>query len=330
MRILYLPNAYSQQRQREKKANIYPIRMAMEAEWHKKHGDDVYWNNNDYPNIEKFYDKVIYEPEGIPFLDLPHADREFTRFWEFQNNGNFKHLPGTYILSANGCWHGKCTFCVEQKEKWEVRSPANVISEIEECKKLGIREIFDDSGTFPGGDWLQDFCFKARRTKLKFGCNMRMVDADFELMEWAGFRMLLFGLESANQKTLDTIQKGTKVEDVKYIIKAAKAGLEPHIAVIFGWPNETEEDATRTLSLVHSLLRKGYAKTAQASFLQPLHSSDAAPNLSHRKYVKQIYNVAYSPEFWFNKLKDVHSLDDLRYLAKQIKVGINGIQKSNR
>jgi len=43
MRILYQPNCYSQQRQREKKANIYPVLMAMEAEKYRQEGHEVIW-----------------------------------------------------------------------------------------------------------------------------------------------------------------------------------------------------------------------------------------------------------------------------------------------
>ena len=65
------------------------------------------------------YDRVISEPDGIPFRKLPPPDRELTdaKNPKYQNNGNFKYLPGTYMLSAGGCWHGKCTFCVEKNEQ---------------------------------------------------------------------------------------------------------------------------------------------------------------------------------------------------------------------
>jgi len=73
MRILYLPNSYSQQRQREKPANIYPVRMAMEAEWYRKQGHEVYWLSSDYNDswishnrtywLTQKWDKVIQEPD---------------------------------------------------------------------------------------------------------------------------------------------------------------------------------------------------------------------------------------------------------------------------
>ena len=294
----------------------------MEAEWHVQHGDTVAWNR---PDLQRYTDLIITEPEGIPFLELPAPNRFLTQAFDpkYQNNGNFKYRPGTYILSASGCWHGQCSFCVEKKEKWQVREVSAVIDEIEHCTKLGFREIFDDSATFPTGEWLTEFVRRLRWQFVQFSCNMRMVDLDYGMLKHAGFRMLLFGLESANQKTLDKINKGVKVEDYKYIVKAAKAGLEPHIAVMFGYPWESDEDAVNTLSIVWWLLKKGYAKTAQSSFYT---TPDDQANHSHKRYVKAIYKVARSPEFWFNKIRDIHNAEDLKYLWRGIKEGL-GIRK---
>jgi len=173
-------------------------------------------------------------------------------------------------------------------------------------------------------DFLSEF-FKERNKRLwdlRLGCNMRMVDVDYFRMAQAGFRMVLFGLESANQATLDKINKGVRVDDYKYIIKAAKAGLEPHVAVMFGYPWERDCDALETLRLVHWLLKKGYAKTAQASFYIPPDSKNIP---SHNRYIKHIYRVARSPEFWLNKLRDIHDMDDLKYLWRQIKEGMKNV-----
>jgi anaerobic magnesium-protoporphyrin IX monomethyl ester cyclase len=330
MRILYLPNEYSQQRQREKKRKIYPILMAMEAEWYREQGEHYVDFDPDerfsYPN--GFFDKIITEPEGLDFLSLPKPDRVFTRAMDkkYQSNGNFKYTPGTYIQSASGCWWGKCSFCVEKDKPYIVRSVNDVLQEINECQALGFREVFDDSATFPTGKWLEEFCqWRKGIIFPKISCNMRLVDVDYKMMKDAGFRMLLFGVESANQETLDRINKGVKVEDIKYIKKASEAGLEPHIAVMFGYPWESDEDALKTLRLVHWLLRNGYAKTAQASFYRPNKTGDRQGDskLSHRHFTKRIYNVAYSPQFWFNKIKDVHNIDDLKYLWRMIKEGLN-------
>jgi radical SAM superfamily enzyme YgiQ (UPF0313 family) len=300
--------------------------------------------NPKFPEIEEF-DKVITEPEGLPFLDLPAPDRVFTRAMDkkYIYNGNYKYTPGTHIQSAKGCWWGKCTFCVENKgssligktkssslngssnllSPYLVRPVDSVIEEIKECKRLNFRELFDDSATFPQGGWLDEFIskFSKCRGQMRFSCNWRLKDFDYSLLYASGFRMLLFGIESANQKTLDRINKGVKCEDVKYVKKAAEAGLEPHGAFMFGYPWEDDSDSIRTLKLAHYLLKKGFLKTAQASFYTP--QKDGKGNESQRKYVKKIYGIWKSPSFWLTKIRDIKNRDDLKYLWRAIKKGLH-------
>lgn len=316
MKICYLPNEYSQQRQREKKRFIYPVHLAMEAEYYRKLGHEVIWGH--FEDCQK----VVTEIERLPFDKLPWPDRIFTNAFDkrYQNNGNFKYRPGTYIQSASGCWHGKCSFCVETKSNWVVRDFNDVYEEIVHCRGFGFREIFDDSGTFPVGTWLNNF-LKTPPPGITLGCNMRMVDVDYSKMKAFGFRMLLFGIESANQGTLNRINKGVKVEDFKWILKASQAGLDCHGAFMFGYPWESDQDSINTLELAHMLLRKGYLKTAQASFYTP---PDGMNNPHHKKYVSKLYDVAYYPDFWFNQLKDLRNFSDVKYLFRKIKEGICG------
>jgi hypothetical protein len=87
---------------------------------------------------------------------------------------------------------------------------------------------------------------------------------------------------------------------------------------MFGFPWETQAEELNTLNLVRYLLRKGYAKTAQASTYS---ESSTQPTVVHN-LVKHIYDVAWSPEFWINKLKDIHDWADVLYLIKGIRKGI--------
>ena len=326
MKILFQLNPYNQQRQQEKPRWIYPIKLAMYATYLRNQGHQVIWDWIGGWSSDRL---VTSENDiDVPFLDLPPADRVLTDAMnpKWQQNGNFKHLPGTYIMSANGCWHGKCSFCVEKGVPYEVRPVGDVISEIDECVAMGFKEVFDDSGTFPIQDWLWNFYQKMRTSglykNLRLSCNMRFGVLDkawIFMMKHINFRMLLYGLESANQKTLNKINKGIDIDKaVKELKIASKAGLENHIAVMFGFPWETDQDAIRTLKLVWWLLKKGYAKTAQASFYCP---PDGIANESHRKYVPRIYNVIKYPSFWFNKIRDIKDINDLKYFWKCLKAG---------
>ena len=89
-------------------------------------------------------------------------------------------------------------------------------------------------------------------------------------MKRAGFRLLKFGLESANQETLDKLEKGIRVEDIIAGCKMAqKAGLTVHLTMIVGYPWETKEDAMRTFKLAKGLMQSGKADLLQATVLIP-------------------------------------------------------------
>ena len=337
MRYLIQPNNYSQQRQFEKPANIYPVLLAMYATYLRDRGLEVLCPPN-IPNIHE-WDDVLIDNESqidIPFLDLPIPDRIFTNAFapKYQENGNFKYLPGTYMQSALDCWYAKCIFCSWAKRypKCQTRPVKVMEEEVKECIRLGFREVFDDSGTFPMGMWLALFCeqmiVNGYNKKIRLGCNMRLdyhhpnLEGMRELRR-AGFRMILYGLESANQSTLNKLNKGINIESaVEYIKRSAKAGLDPHLAFMVGFPWESKEDTFRTINLVKWLLRKGFAKTAQCSFYTPPKEQEQGSE-EFRKYVNKFYEVGFDPRFWFHQIIDIRNMNDMRYLWKGIKAGLS-------
>src|SRR3990167_3986420 len=284
--------------------------------------------------------------------NLPLIDRNLTRWWLYAyKNGNFKYIPATYIMSAQDCWHGKCSFCswAEYHKDYFVRPVDEVLKEVELLIEAGLKEIFDDSGTFPTGDWLREFCEKVIYRKygdyISFGANMRFgalsVD-DFKLMSKAGFRMILWGMESVNQVTLDKLNKGYQVKSIMQdLILAKAAGLQSHLAVMFGYPWESYEEAKRTYNMTRWLLKKGWAFSAQATICIPypitplwkyckennlLLTEDwsrydmSEPVMKIPYSTKQlfalrdgIYNIAWHPEFILRKLIQVRSIEDIKY-----------------
>ena len=154
---------------------------------------------------------------------------------------------------------------------------------------------------------------------MPFSCNMRIGSGcDYELMKQAGFRMILYGIESINQKTLDRLKKGINADEIEPEIKeAAKQGLEVHLAYMSGYPWESEKEEIKTLKFVHKMLRKGYAKTAQVS----LYKVPGEKSID-RGLTKKLYSVALYPDFWIRKIMDLKSWDDCVYLLRSIKKGL--------
>lgn len=211
----------------------------------------------------------------------PWIDRDLVH-WQLyaEKNGNFRRTPGTYIMSGRDCWHAKCTFCswTTLYPKYRTRNWKDVVDEIEMLvEKYGVREIMDDSGSFPVGQWLTDFCNEMIRRglpkRVRIDCNMRfgrLTLDDYKLMRKAGFRLVLFGVESANQATLDRFVKALKVEDVEKGAEwATQAGLDVHLTFMFGHAWENREDVARTVALARKLLANGHASTLQCTMTIP-------------------------------------------------------------
>ena len=164
----------------------------------------------------------------------------------------------------------------------------------------------------------------------------------------AGFRFILYGLESANLDTLQRINKGQHAEDMRHAAKwASEAGLQPHLTVMFGYPWETKDDAARTVSLVQELFNKGHANSMQATLLMPypgtalfrqaeeqgwLHTRDwnrytmnecilKCP-MSHGEVLEKIrdcYKAAVTPRYILKKVLTVRTRDDLRFFYRGFK-----------
>lgn len=297
--------------------------------------------------------------------ELPFIDRELTNWKDYLNNGNFKFLPAMYIQSSRDCFYGKCTYCswanLFPTCSYRRRSPENVIKEIEILvNKYKIREVFDDAGTLSCGSWLTEFCNLMISTglskRVRVSCNMRfgiLKKEDYILMRKAGFRFLLFGVESGNQETLDLIKKGILVKDISEGAKwASEAGLSVHLTIMINFPNETKEMAQHTINLAKELFNNGLADSLQCtqiiSYPNTKMYQESLKNgmlnvkpgewelfdMRHRilksplkdkeinELISQVYKLAFQPKFIIRQICKIRCWDDIKYIWRGAKAVI--------
>ena len=295
---------------------------------------------------------------------LPIPNRKLTRYELYaygRGSGNYKYTPGTHTYFGRDCWwrkDGGCTFCswTNTFKNFRVVSVGRAVDEIKACDYLGIREVFDDTGTFPIGGWLHEFCeqiIKWREkshSKISIGCNMRpgaLKESDYKLMGQAGFRFILYGMESANYKTTELINKGQSDGDTEESTRwASRYGMDPHLTLMVGYPWESSEDAQRTIEKARELFRKGYAKTLQATICIPYPGTKLYTQCIDNGWLKYspgdwdkwdmrrpvmtcpmsdeevlsmtrgIYKGCITPQYMARTIANIRSVDDFKYLFK--------------
>ena len=301
--------------------------------------------------------KIYKLQKPINLNILPIIDRKLTQ-WQLYayNNTNYKYKPGSYIMSGRDCWWGRCTFC-----SWTTLFPGknfhsfsidHTIKEIENLvNNFGVKEIFDDSGTLPVGKWLNDLCNqlinRGLNKKVVLGCNMRfgvLSQKEYDLMKKAGFRFILYGLESANQTTLDFVNKNEKTSyALKTLQMAKKSKLEPHVTAMIGYPHETLKQATKTLNLARYIFQNNLADSLQATILIPYPGTplfnycqknnlllttnwedydmrtpiikSPIPPKKQLELVQHLFKGVITPKFVIKKIISIRSFDDIKHLA---------------
>lgn len=299
---------------------------------------------------------------GIAFLKhvldtLPFVDRDLTKWWLYAyENGNYKYTPGTYMYSGRDCWWNRCTFCIWDHTinpigSYRSFSPQRLFNEVKHVvDNYGIKEIFDDAGTMFIGNKLKEFCNllidSGYNKKVRYGCNMRfnaLTQDYYDLMSKAGFRFILYGMESGNQKTLDKLDKGTKVEDTETgSMMASKAGLEPHATIMLGYPWETYEDAKRTIAQAKYCFKKGYFNTMQSTIVIPYPGTPLYKECKEKEWLltedyerydmrepimklpfpaekiyeleQELYSSFMTPQYIVRKILQIRSFHDFMYL----------------
>ena len=219
--------------------------------------------------------------KGNDLNSLPFVDRDLTYAHLYYEKWK-KREPFRYTMAGRDCQWGKCSFCswTTIYPLFRTRTVESLLDEIEMLvSRYGVREIFDDTGNFPAGAWLEKFCHgmieRGLNKEILFSCNMRF---DYlvrqpqllGLMKKAGFRKMKSGLESANQATLDRIRKNIKVQDIVDGCRlATEAGIDIQLTVMVGYPWETRADAERTLELARGLMARGHAEMLQSTVVVP-------------------------------------------------------------
>ena len=191
---------------------------------------------------------------------LPFPARRLTPYQKYSSVLS-KVSPVTTMFTSRGCPY-KCLFCDRPHlgKFFRARSAKNVVDEMEECQKMGIKEIliYDDTFTVKRQRVI-DICLEIQKRNLKIDWDVRArVDTIDEkllkAMKISGCQRIHYGVEAGTQKILNVLRKGITLEQVEKAFKLSrKIGLETLAYFMIGSPTETKEDILETIKFAKKI-----------------------------------------------------------------------------
>jgi len=200
-------------------------------------------------------------PVRIDDLDaLPFPKRDATPYQSYTSL-LAKRLPITTMITSRGCPY-RCTFCNRPHlgKKFRPRSPRNVVDEMEECVRMGIKEIlvYDDTFTMDR-QRAMEICdgIIQRKLDLYWDIRTRVDRVDKELLEKlrdANCQRIHYGVETGTERMLRVIRKGYTLDQVRQAFRwTREVGITTLAYFMIGLPGETREEIEQTFAVAREI-----------------------------------------------------------------------------
>jgi hopanoid biosynthesis associated radical SAM protein HpnJ len=209
---------------------------------------------------------VVHNPERATITDfdaLPSVMDVYARDLTIEHYaiGYLKH-PYVSHYTGRGC-PAQCTFCLWPQtvggHKYRAKSPDAVAREMAHAQRLfpQVKEFFFDDDTFTAYQpRAREIAKLLGKLGLMWSCNAR-ANVNYETLKTMrdnGLRLLLVGYESGNQRILDNIKKGIRLEEAREFTRnCKKLGITIHGTFILGLPGETKETIRETIEFAKEM-----------------------------------------------------------------------------
>lgn len=205
------------------------------------------------PAAPKFIEKAKVLKDEVELLKYLTKKEKYRESYAL----DFSHYPeGDYlskemiypIRSSYGCCYKGCVFCTHHDnlpyKEIDVEDIKNIIL------KSKIKNLFFIDDTI-SAKRLSELAGMLAPLNVKWWCQTRPTEdllGHFDKLKESGLVSISFGIESGNQRVLDLMRKGTKIENIKNVLaESHQAGIKNIVFIMFGFPGETEESFMDTM-----------------------------------------------------------------------------------
>ena len=226
------------------------------------------------------------------------------------------------IATTRGCPY-KCNWCAKPiyGNRYNAHSPEYTVNEIAFLKeKYDVSRFWmcdDIFGIKP--NWVQEFNFQLHKKKLEIKyfiqsrVDLLLKENTIDALANSGLEEVWVGAESASQKILDAMDKGTKVEE---IYEATRLLKEKKIKVAFflqfGYLTENKADIQKTIAMVKELqpdnigISVSYPLPGTSFYEKVKDDLKLKANWTDSDDFEMLFNGTYSSDFYRKLQRYVH------------------------
>ena len=206
-------------------------------------------------------DHIVSAALDINLNLLKYPARDVVDLNNYRREIQGLRAPVDIIVASRGCPFS-CKFC-SSKSIWnrvyKMRDVEDIIWEIKYMQEVfGTKTIhFREDNLIVNKNWLEKLCGELRKLKIDWLCQSRVNVLDEEtvkMMKASGCKVICCGFESANDSSLQYIDKGFHFEDVINTINIfEKVGMAYSGGFMAGLLNEGEDEIKNTLEFTRKI-----------------------------------------------------------------------------
>ncbi|WP_309642718.1 radical SAM protein [Flavobacterium sp.] len=226
------------------------------------------------------------------------------------------------IATTRGCPY-KCNWCAKPiyGNRYNAHSPEYIVKEIQYLQDhFGVKRFWmcdDIFGLKP--NWVQEFNRELDKTQLKIKyfiqsrVDLLLKEDTIDALAQSGLEEVWVGAESASQKILDAMDKGTKVEEIYQATQLLKAkNIKVAFFLQFGYLGENKADIQKTIAMVKALqpdnigISVSYPLPGTLFYEKVKDDLKLKANWSDSDDFEMMFNGTYSSSFYRKLQRFVH------------------------
>lgn len=169
---------------------------------------------------------------------------------------------GAYLTfeTSRECYWNRCTYCVDlpmPHEGYRIKPIELLVRDILQLKSKHDCRYLEISDPAIAPKRLKDLSLALieRDARVPFWCFARLeknfTKELFAVAAKAGLEGISFGMETASQRIMDSVDKGTSLDDCRRVIReAAEAGVKVNLQIILRLPTETFDEGLQTVKFL--------------------------------------------------------------------------------